>query len=45
MLGNWSLGDYFKSEQIQWAFNLYINEFGLDPKRVYISVYRGNEAF
>ncbi len=45
MLGNWSLGDYFKKEQITWAFDFYINEMGLDPKHVYVSVYRGNEKF
>lgn len=45
MLGNWSLGDYFKKEQIAWAFDFYINEMGLDPKHVYVSVYRGNEKF
>jgi len=45
MLGNWSLGDYFKKEQIEWAFDFYMNEMGLDPNHVYISVYRGNETF
>jgi len=39
------LGDYFKEDQIKWAFDFYINEMGLDPKHVYISVYRGNEKF
>ena len=45
MLGNWSLGDYFKKEQIQWIWNFYVNELGLNPEKIYISVYRGNEAF
>ena len=45
MLGNWSLGDYFKAEQIQWAWDFYIGEMWLDPNKVYISVYRGNEKF
>ena len=45
MLWNWSLGDYFKEEQIQWAWDFYIGEMWLDPNRVYISVYRGNEKF
>jgi len=43
MLGNWSLGDYFKKEQIEWIFEFLIEELELDPKRVYVSVYRGNK--
>ena len=45
MLGNWSLGDYFKAEQIEWIWNFYVNELGLNPEKIYISVYRGNEKF
>lgn len=45
MLGNWSLGDYFKEEQIEWIFEFYVKHLGLDPSRIYISVYRGNEKF
>ena len=45
MLGNWSLGDYFKKEQIDWIWEFYVDELGLDPAKIYISVYRGNEAF
>lgn len=44
MLGNWSLGDYFKEEQINWIFDFLVNEINLDPTRIYVSVYRGNEA-
>ncbi len=44
MLGNWSLGDYFKNEQIEWIFDFLVNEINLDPSRLYISVYRGNEG-
>jgi alanyl-tRNA synthetase len=43
MLGNWSLGDYFKEEQLNWVFELFTKEFGLDPKNIYVSVYRGNK--
>jgi alanyl-tRNA synthetase len=46
MLGNWSLGDYFKEEAIQWSFDLLTNKeegFGLDVNRLYITVFEGDE--
>lgn len=42
MLGNWSLGDYFKREQLQWIFAFFTQECGLDPAQLYVTVYRGN---
>jgi alanyl-tRNA synthetase len=42
MLGNWSLGDYYKEEQIEWMFDFLVKELGLDPNRIYISCYQGN---
>jgi alanyl-tRNA synthetase len=43
MLGNWSLGDYFKAEQIDMMWDFLVNKIKLDPKNLYISVYKGNE--
>lgn len=43
MLGNWSLGNYFKQEQIPWFWEFLTKELGLDPTRIYVTCYIGNE--
>ena len=43
MLGNWSLGDYFKKEQLRWFFTYLVDEIGLDPNRIYVTVFAGDE--
>ncbi|MDZ7786020.1 MAG: alanine--tRNA ligase [Candidatus Saccharibacteria bacterium] len=45
MLGNWSLGDYFKDEQIPWIAEFMFDVVGLDPERVYVSCYIGNQTY
>ena len=43
MLGNWSLGDYFKTEQIQNFFDFLTQELGLDPTKIYVTCFIGSQ--
>ncbi len=44
MLGNWSLGNYFKQEQLPWFWEFLIKTAGLDPKKLYVTCFIGDEA-
>ena len=45
MLGNWSLGDYFKKEQIPAFFEFLTKDIGLDPEKIYVTCFIGNEKY
>lgn len=43
MLGNWSLGDYFKQEQLPWFYSFLTNEVGLNPENIFVTTFIGDE--
>ena len=44
MLGNWSLGDYFKAEQLPWFWEFLTDVVGLDPQKLYVTAFIGDSA-
>src|SRR5262249_42155212 len=45
MLGNWSFGDYYKAEAIQWAWELLTKQWGIDKSRLHATVFGGDDEF
>src|ERR1700712_5037994 len=44
MLGNWSLGDYFKADEIPWLFEFLTDVVGLDPSKLYVTCFIGDQT-
>jgi alanyl-tRNA synthetase len=45
MLGNWSLGDYFKEAQLEMFFSFLIEEINIDPNKIYVTVFAGDQKY
>jgi len=45
MLGNWSLGDYSKEQQIRWSFEFLIDVVGIDPNKLYVTCFIGDKKY
>ncbi|HSX14709.1 MAG TPA: alanine--tRNA ligase [Candidatus Saccharimonadales bacterium] len=45
MLGNWSLGEYFKAEQLPWLFEFLTDVVGLDPTKLYVTALIGDDTY
>ncbi|NLB70356.1 MAG: alanine--tRNA ligase [Lentisphaerae bacterium] len=43
MLGNWSLGDYFKKEAIEWSYEFLTEKLGFSPDKIYVTVFEGED--
>ena len=43
MLGNWSLGDYFKNEMIPWSYQFLTKELNINPKNLFVTCFAGNK--
>jgi alanyl-tRNA synthetase len=43
MLGNFSFGDYFKRDAIRWAWELSVDHYGLDPERIWVTIYEDDD--
>ncbi len=44
MLGNWSFGDYFKEEAIEWSYEFLVEKMGIDKDRLYATIFEGSSA-
>lgn len=44
MLGNWSLGDYFKKDQLAWFWEFLVDQIGLEPDKLYVTCFIGDEV-
>ena len=45
MLGNWSLGDYFKKDQLTWIWEFFTKDLGISKEKLYVSVFDGTAGY